>query len=182
MEKNIYIIRHCKAEGQYPEATLTAEGHEQSKRLADFLSDLKIDRIISSPFLRARQTIAPFAEQVGMDVEIDSRLAERNLDPTFVSDGMKWMKESFTNLELRDAGDESGSEATERIAGVIKDICESDIENTMIVTHGGMITLLLKQYDESVGFDEWLGLSNPDVYVMRVAGDSFGFNRVWEDE
>lgn len=180
MEKNVYIVRHCKAEGQYADAALTETGQEQTKALADFLAGLKIDRIISSPFLRARQTIAPFAEKAGMEVEIDDRLAERHLEPDRVPDWLEWMKESFHNLELRDAGGESGNEATKRIADVIEDIKASDVENTLIVTHGGMITLLLHQYDERIGFAEWKGLSNPDVYKMRLSDDHVEYERIWK--
>lgn len=179
MEKNIYIIRHCKAAGQYPEAELTEAGQEQAQELADFLKGTEINRIISSPYLRAKKTIAPFAEETGMEVEIDSRLAERTLDPNAVPDWVQWMKDSFNDLTIRDVGGESGNEATERIAGVINDIVESDVENTAIVTHGGMITLLLHQYDESIGFDQWKAISNPDVYVLRVSDEQAQFERLW---
>lgn len=48
MEKNIYIVRHCQAEGQSPEAALTDKGLLQAKELADFFRDIKTDRIIST--------------------------------------------------------------------------------------------------------------------------------------
>ncbi|WLV25339.1 histidine phosphatase family protein [Aciduricibacillus chroicocephali] len=180
MEKNIYIIRHCKAKGQYPEAELTEAGQEQAKELAAFLKDIKIERIISSPYLRAKQTIAPFAEAESIEVEIDSRLAERTLDPNAVPDWLQWMKDSFKDLEIRDVGGESGKEATERIAGVIHDIVAGDVENTAVVTHGGMTTLLLRQYDEGIGFDQWKALSNPDVYVLTVSDEEVRYERLWK--
>jgi len=180
MEQNIYIIRHCKAEGQYPDAALTEEGNGQTRELAEFLKDIQVDRIISSPFLRAKETIKPFAQKAGMEVEIDSRLAERHLDPSIVPDWLEWMRNSFTDLNLRDAGSESGYEATRRIAGVINDIIASDVENTVVVTHGGMITMLMHQYDESIGFEQWKNLSNPDVYAMKITDDHVSFNRIWK--
>jgi len=181
MKKKIYIIRHCKAEGQFPDAALTEVGQKQAEKLADFLSDIKVERLLSSPFLRAQQTIAPYAEQTGMKVELDSRLAERHLDPEAVSDWLEWMKNSFTDLSLRDAGGESGEEATQRIAGVIDDIIASDAENTMIVTHGGMITLLLHQFNVQVGFEQWKALSNPDVYVLNVLDGNVTYERLWKE-
>jgi len=181
MQKNIYIIRHCKAEGQFPDAALTEAGQKQAEELADFLSGLQVDRVISSPFLRARHTIAPYAERTGKEVEIDSRLAERHLEPDLATDWLAWMKASFTDMDLRDAGGESGGEATNRIADVIHDIVESDVEHTAIVTHGGMITLLLHQYDEQIGFDQWQGLSNPDVFELNVSDGRVSFRRLWTE-
>ncbi|HBU80510.1 histidine phosphatase family protein [Paenibacillus sp. UMB7766-LJ446] len=47
--KNIYVVRHCKADGQAPDAQLSAIGAEQAEKLAGFLSNKDIDYIISSP-------------------------------------------------------------------------------------------------------------------------------------
>ena len=74
MEKVIYIVRHCAAEGQAPLATLTAEGILQSGLLAAFFDDIEVDRIITSPFKRARETAWPVAEKKKLHVEVDSRL------------------------------------------------------------------------------------------------------------
>jgi 2,3-bisphosphoglycerate-dependent phosphoglycerate mutase len=54
---DIYIVRHCKAEGQSPDANLTDEGYLQAERLAEFLYDKKIESIICSPFVRANQSL-----------------------------------------------------------------------------------------------------------------------------
>lgn len=53
MKKKIYIVRHCEAQGQPSESQLTEKGFNQAKYLSEFFSNIKIDRIISSPFLRA---------------------------------------------------------------------------------------------------------------------------------
>ncbi len=46
----IYIIRHCAAQGQSSDCELTENGLKQAKSLAYFFNNVKIDRIISSPF------------------------------------------------------------------------------------------------------------------------------------
>ncbi|WP_349632580.1 histidine phosphatase family protein [Neobacillus sp. SuZ13] len=50
-------MRHCEAEGQSLEAQLTERGVRQAADLTEFFADMKIDRIISSPYLRAIQSI-----------------------------------------------------------------------------------------------------------------------------
>ena len=50
MRKMLYLVRHCKAAGQQPEAALTADGRLQAKLLAEKLAVLPIERIIASPF------------------------------------------------------------------------------------------------------------------------------------
>ncbi len=180
MTKNIYIIRHCKAEGQVPDASLTEEGFIQAKELAKSLSDLKVDRIISSPFVRAIQTIKLFAENKDIDIEVDSRLAERVLSTNFLTDWMEKLEETFDDMDLKFEGGESSNEAAKRIVEVIDEIVVSGTEDTVIVSHGGIISLslLLNVYDKSFGFEQWMSLRNPDVYHLKVTETGAAFNRL----
>ncbi|MFZ7946105.1 histidine phosphatase family protein [Neobacillus sp. 19] len=77
--KRIYVIRHCEAAGQPPEAQLTDRGLKQAIGLCEFFSNIKIDRIISSPYKRAIESIQPLAKRLNIEVEIDSKLTERVL-------------------------------------------------------------------------------------------------------
>ncbi|WP_141993169.1 histidine phosphatase family protein [Bacillus sp. B4EP4a] len=60
MHKQVYIVRHCKAQGQPSESQLTEKGSKQAKYLVEFFSNTKIDRIISSPFLRVEYGVKLF--------------------------------------------------------------------------------------------------------------------------
>lgn len=181
MDKNIYIIRHCKAEGQSKESQLTEIGFTQATELSSFLSDIKVDRIISSPFLRAIQTIKLFAEKRDINIEIDSRLSERVLSSISFSDWLDKLNATFNNLELKYEGGESSKEAMSRIVEVVDDIVASDSENTIIVTHGNLMSLLLNHFDKNFGFEQWKSLSNPDVFLLRISQNDFQIKRLWKD-
>lgn len=180
MNKNIYIIRHCEAEGQSSDSPLTEKGFIQANELSDFLSDRKVDRIISSPFLRAIQTIKPFAENKNIEIEMDSRLSERVLSSSFFPDWMDKLEATFRRMDLKYAGGESSNEAMNRIVEVVNDIVASDSKNTIIVAHGGIISLLLNHYDNNFGFEQWKGLSNPDVYLLRITKNGDHYRRLWK--
>ncbi|GAF63846.1 phosphoglycerate mutase [Bacillus sp. TS-2] len=181
MDQNIYIIRHCEAEGQSPESTLTEKGFNQANDLADFLSDFEVDRVISSPFLRALQTIQPFATNKNIEIEVDHRLSERILSSMHFSDWMDKLEETFNDMDLTYKGGESSNNAKNRIVEVVHDIVTSHSKNSVIVAHGGVISLLLHHYDENFGFEQWKRLSNPDVYVLRHSADEVNIKRIWSD-
>ena len=180
MNKNIYIIRHCEAEGQSSDAPLTKRGFTQANELSNFLSDIKVDRVISSPFLRAIQTIKPFAENKNIEIETDSRLTERILSSISFSDWMNKLEATFNDMNLKYEGGESNHEAMTRIVEVVNDIATSDSENTIIVAHGGIISSLLNYYDKNFGFEQWKSLSNPDVYLLRITQNDTCYKRVWQ--
>ncbi|MDN3017322.1 histidine phosphatase family protein [Paenibacillus sp. BSR1-1] len=178
--KRIYVIRHCEAEEQQLEARLTSKGGQQAETLARFLSNKDIERIISSPFVRAIQSIQPLAEQKDMMVELDERLSERILSTQYLPDWLEKLKETFDDLELKFDGGESSGEAMNRVVSVVKEVVQSDVENTLIVTHGNLMSLLLKNFQSGFGFEEWRNLSNPDVFLLQfLENDEVTVERLW---
>lgn len=180
MVKTIYVVRHCSAEGQEPEAELTAEGILQAGRLAEFFDGIEVDRIITSPFKRARETAGPLIEKKGLYVEVDSRLKERVLSSTEFPDWLIKLEDTFLDLHLKYDDGESSSEAMSRICDVINEL--GDGSKTVLVTHGNLMALLLRSHDEQFGFEKWQALTNPDVYVMRVEGEDTAVERLWNNK
>lgn len=162
--KTLYVVRHCEAEGQEADAPLTPEGVAQSDRLAVSLATADIERIISSPYLRATQSIAPLARRLNLPVEIDLRLVERVLCSGSRPDWQERLSASFSDLDLSLEGGESSREAMQRAVAVVTEIQRHSAQRTLLVTHGNLMALLLKHFDDSIGFAEWRALSNPDVY------------------
>jgi 2,3-bisphosphoglycerate-dependent phosphoglycerate mutase len=173
----LYVVRHCKAEGQEADAPLTPEGVAQSNSLADSLATANIERIISSPYLRATQSIAPLARRLHLAVELDMRLVERVLCSGSRPDWQERLRASFSDLDLSLEGGESSREAMQRAVAVVTEIQRHSAQTTLLVTHGNLMALLLKHFDDSVGFAEWCALSNPDVYRV-VLTQPFSIQRL----
>jgi 8-oxo-dGTP diphosphatase len=55
---------------------LSSRGRKQSRELVRTLSEYKVTRIVSSPYVRCVNTVAPLAEALGVPVEADEVLAE----------------------------------------------------------------------------------------------------------
>jgi len=78
----LHIVRHAAAgdrtkwEGDDAERPLTEKGERQARAIADALEGVGITRILSSYYLRCRQTVAPLAERIGRKVEHHDALRE----------------------------------------------------------------------------------------------------------
>ena len=78
----IYLVRHAHAgkrhkwKGDDRERPLSDGGREQAAGLIVDLGDRPISRVVSSPSLRCRQTVAPLAKHLGLEVEICDPLDE----------------------------------------------------------------------------------------------------------
>ena len=179
MTKTLYIVRHCKAEGQRPEAALTSEGQAQAEALADFLTNRGIHRIISSPFQRARQSIAPLTERLRLPVETDARLVERVLSDQDLPDWLDRLRETFEDMDLSLKGGESSRVAMERATSAVRDMLKHQAMTTAVVTHGNLMVLLLKHFDDRFDFEDWKKLTNPDVFRVTVEKEKTLVERIW---
>jgi 2,3-bisphosphoglycerate-dependent phosphoglycerate mutase len=170
MQKTFYIVRHCKATGQAADAHLSPEGEQQAIHLAEQLAPLSIERIISSPYIRAIRTITPLAERLELPIITDERLIERVLSTSELDDWMTALGSTFENFDLSFAGGESSRVATQRIVEVLYSAMLYPVRTTVIVTHGNLMTLLLKHLNPEVDFTIWQQLKNPDVYHIELEG------------
>jgi 2,3-bisphosphoglycerate-dependent phosphoglycerate mutase len=176
--KKIFLIRHCEAQGQPAQAPLTNKGHTQAIALSEFFRDIPIDRIISSPFKRTIQSIEPLAKRLNLEIETNDLLTERVLSSQNLSDWLEKLRDTFDDLELKFEGGESSNEAMKRIVEVVEGAFESETQNTIIVTHGNLLSLLLRYNNNEFGFDEWRNLRNPDVFLLKNENNDVTFERI----
>jgi 2,3-bisphosphoglycerate-dependent phosphoglycerate mutase len=167
--KKLYCIRHCSARGQEPEAQLTAEGEKQALSLSLYMKELEIDRMISSPYERAKQTVRYLAESKHLIIEIDERLAERRLAGADIPDWREHLKHSFDDVHAVLPGGESSYAASIRVLSLVDELTKREENHIVLVTHGNLLALLLKAFDPSAGFHTWQKLTNPDVYEIDLS-------------
>lgn len=80
----VVVVRHASAgdreswAGRDEDRPLDEVGHRQAAALAGLLRAYDIRRVHSSDFLRCRQTVAPLAEALGIEVEVEPLLGERD--------------------------------------------------------------------------------------------------------
>ncbi|HUJ55801.1 MAG TPA: histidine phosphatase family protein [Gaiellaceae bacterium] len=76
------LVRHASAgdrddwEGDDRLRPLDARGRRQAEELVDLLLPHRVRRVVSSPYVRCVETVEPLAAAVGVELELDERLAE----------------------------------------------------------------------------------------------------------
>jgi broad specificity phosphatase PhoE len=104
----LYMIRHGKPSSTWgqdhdadPDPGLDATGRAQAEAAADMLMALPADqrptRVFSSPLRRCRETAQPFADRIGVAVQIDPLVGEiptpKNMS---AADRGPWLRDAFT--------------------------------------------------------------------------------------
>jgi len=180
VDKHVFLIRHCTFSGQAADAALAPEGYRQAANLTDRLADAGIERIVSSPYRRARETIAPLATRLGLAIEIDARIRERELSPTPIENWRDVVARSFVEPEFCVPGGESGHVTLARGWAALDAVFAGSSRITALVSHGQISSLLLHHIGPPFGYDGWLRLSNPDVYrITRDDTGALSYHRIW---
>ena len=126
----VYAARHGQTQWNLEDKVcgrtdlpLTETGLEQAQLLAQRTKELKIDVILSSPMLRARQTAAPTAALHGLEVLVDDRLIEQDYG---IYEGVSRFDEGFLankrHFAYRYPGGESMMDVAHRVYGLMEDV------------------------------------------------------------
>ena len=178
----LYLVRHAHADyGPDETRSLSESGRKATVRVADLLLDRDVSAIVSSPYRRAIETVQPLADRLGLPVQIDPGLRERQLSTGPLDDFRGSVEATWRDFDLTYEGGESSAAAQSRVSRTIRGIAESvGSRNVVIATHGNALALFLRTLDASVDFAFWARMSMPDVYAVDVR-DVWSYRRVWLD-
>lgn len=58
---------------------------------------------------------------------------------------------------------------------------KTQLNNVAVVTHGNLLSLIIKKFDVNFGFEEWARLTNPDLYILEsnLLGQQV-IKRIWK--
>ena len=175
----LLFVRHAHSPwvpNREAERPLSAAGRAAAERVADRLADRRIDAVVSSPYARARETVAPLAGRRDLEVRTDDGFRERAL-----TDGpVETIGETFESAVDAVWSDwsfawpdgESSEEAQARgVAAVERTLDRHEAETVAVCTHGQLLTATLNHYDERFDRAFWRDeLTTPDVYEARFEG------------
>jgi 2,3-bisphosphoglycerate-dependent phosphoglycerate mutase len=140
---------------------------------------LGVELLMSSPYTRAQQSIAPLSQRLGLSVESDARLAERILSAEPLAHWREAIRQAFVDLDLVWPGGESSRTAMTRGRAAIDALLARPERVLVVVTHGNLMTLILRSFEPQFGYQTWEQLSNPDVYCLTIQGERVKISRTW---
>lgn len=156
----LYFIRHGEVEEKYHKVfggsridmALSPLGQKQAEAVAAWLKETKLDALYASPMLRVQQTLAPLAQQRGMQPELMAGLREVDFGDWT---GNRWDEvlakfgvSAFDWLEIIENGGIPNGENMADLRSRVQE-CLSRIVNAhphqkvAVFCHGGIIRVML---------------------------------------
>lgn len=155
---------------------LTARGHAEAAALAERLAELAPVRVLSSPYLRAAQTVRPLADVLGLAVETDDDLREWDSGVGPRPDFARLFAESWADPEHARPGAESLTDVSARAVAALAELSGTGAgtgAGTVVVgSHGTFAARALVGLGlAGIDFEFWRRMPMPAVYRVRVEAD-----------
>lgn len=157
-EKIIYLVRHGRSEDnaapvfQSPNSPLDELGKQQANKIAERVSKLSFDKLISSPFQRAKETAATITTKCNKVPEYSEIFVERVKpssingkpveDETANKTWREWEKSLYTQgMKVEDG--ENYDDLISRADKALTFLSERTEKTIVVVSHGYFIRTLL---------------------------------------
>ncbi len=160
MRKDFYVFRHGETElnkqkrwqGSGMDYDLNENGIKQAQGLIEKLKDKGLEKIFSSPLIRAKHTADVVAKSLNIPVEVRNDLREcfyGDAEGQLIADLQKNVPEIVNNwnnpqyFDIRFPNGESKKEALIRVLAEIKDLTSQNFSTMGIAIHGGTMGAML---------------------------------------
>jgi len=173
----IYFIRHAEADNSVRDGRirpLTEKGKRDRALVTSFLSDKNIEAVLSSPFKRAIDTVAPFAEKYGFEIETVEDFRERKSDSDWIreTDFFPFIARQWADFSYSLSDGECLKEVQERnISALNRVLSRHEGKNIVIGTHGTALSTIINYYDNTYGFAEFMTMIYLTPWAVKMTFD-----------
>lgn len=155
----IYFVRHAEPNYEnHDDRTreLSPKGLEDRKLVTNFLSDKKIDAVLSSPYRRAVDTVSEFAKSQDLTIQIVEDFRERRIDSGWIADFLSFSRAQWADFDYKLSDGECLREVQERNIRALNRVLEEYQGKTVAVgSHGTALSTIVNYYDRRFGYQEF---------------------------
>ncbi len=168
----VYFIRHAEPDFEVHDdllRPLTVKGHADAKLVTAYLKDKKIDEVLSSPYLRAIDTVKDFADESGLNIKVIYEFRERKVDSAWIEDFTSFSKKQWEDFDYKLTDGESLREVQERNIKALNDVLLLHKgKNIVIGTHGTALSTIINYYQNTYGYEDFEKMKRLMPWIVKM--------------
>ena len=176
----IYFIRHAEADNTNRDGRnrpLTAKGLADRILVTEFLQDKNIDAVLSSPFKRAIDTVADFAEKNGFEIQTVEDFRERKSDSDWLrdTDFFPFIERQWADFSYSLSDGECLDAVQRRNIAALNEVLMKYKDKTVVIgTHGTALATIINYFDNTYGFDDFMAMVNLLPWIVKMTFNDDG--------
>jgi len=167
----LYFVRHAESDISVKDERtrpLTAKGHRDAQQLCRVFTDITIDHIYSSPYVRTVDTLKYLAESRNKQIVQCSDLRERAIG-RWVDDFFPYAQKQWNDFQYALEHGESLQDVQERNMMVVNTLLtQHERETVLIGTHGTALGTICNYYEPQFGFEYFRAMVETMPYIIKM--------------
>lgn len=167
----IYFVRHAEPDYNNHDdffRPLTDKGLKDRIKVTNYLLDKEIDVVLSSPYVRAVDTVADFAKNAGLNIETIDDFRERKVDSVWVEDFKGFCKKQWSDFNFKLKDGETLNEVQQRNIKALEEVLERfKGKNIVIGSHGTALSTIINYYDNTFNYDNFDAIVGVMPWVVK---------------
>ena len=168
---HIYFVRHAQPNYENHDnfsRELSPKGLTDRSLVTGYLVDKGVDAVLSSPYRRAADTVAPLAERLGLALETMEDFRERKVGG-WIEDFESYSQRQWADFDYRLSGGESLMETQIRSLRALDMVLERFPEKTVAIgSHGTALSTVLHHFRPGFGFAEFEQIRPVMPWIVRL--------------
>lgn len=169
----LYFVRHAEPDyGVHDDLTrpLTEKGRRDCKLAADYLRPYPVSLVVSSPFRRARDTVAEVAESRGLEIVCVDAFRERKITDGWITNFPEYAERQWKDFAYRMENGECLAEVQERNVAALNALLTDYPNRTIAVgTHGTALSSIINYYDPAFLYKEFLNIVGLMPFIAHLS-------------
>lgn len=167
----VYFVRHGEPNYQnHDDMTreLSPKGLRDRKLVTAFLIDKKVDAVLSSPYKRAVDTVADFAQSRNLPITTVWDFRERKVESAWIEDFDDFCRRQWADFDYRRSDGETLREVQDRNIRALNGVLDEYRDETLVIgSHGTALSTIINRYDPAFGYDDFSRIRGLMPWVVR---------------
>lgn len=167
--KTIYFVRHCQSDNTVHAdrpRPLTEKGLQDALRVTEYFRHIPVDRVVSSPYKRAVDTVQGAAALHGLPVDTDEDLRERAVG-SWVEDFDSFAQQQWADLTYAMPDGESLQATMRRNLAALERMLAHPAQVTVAGTHGTALCTMIRAHDATFGYEDFRRIQKVMPWIVK---------------
>lgn len=171
----VYFIRHAEPNYQNHDdqaRELSPKGLQDRKLVTAFLSDKAVDAVLSSPYKRAVDTVADFAQSRNLPITTIRDFRERKVEGSWIEDFHDYCQHQWADFDYKRSGGESLREVQQRNIRALNAVLDDYKDKTVVIgSHGTALSTIIHSYNPAFGYGDFERIRGLMPWVVKFTFD-----------
>ena len=132
------------------------------------MKEKEIEIVLSSPYVRAVQTVKDFADSYGHTITTVSDFRERKIDSDWIEDFNRFAEQQWKDFDYKLSDGESLREVQIRNVDALRQVIkEYPDKNIVIGSHGTALSTIINYFEPSFGFSHFQKIRTIMPWIVK---------------